>query len=239
MPGTASAKGEHHDSLPDPVSEIRAILASAVHELSQPLTVLTGTLELLQSSGSLPASAAQAVDEALLQVIRAMRITHLLLEYSGMENDDISAERISPRKLIEEMDQDLRALAETFGRAIAIEPGSGGEGQFPAVPLRRAILRLVDQALEASPPGGSVEITLSGDAARALIEIRDDGPAIPAESLRLWFDLSQRIPAIPGRGRSTLKLALVKRDVGALGGRLLASSAEGQGARISIDIPLA
>ncbi len=236
LPGTASAKGKQLHSLPDPAGEIRAVLASAVYDLSQPLTVLNGTLELLQAAGSLPAQAAQAVDDALLQAVRAMRITHLLLEYSEEESGDAHEEKTSLRRLLEEMNADLQALAEGSGCSVAVGFGGGGEAQFPAAPLRRAILRLAGQALEASPRGTCVEISLTGDAAQARIEIRDHGPALSPATLRRWFDLSHRLPSVPGRARSPLKLALLMRDVRAAGGRLLAADAEGQGVRFSIEL---
>jgi signal transduction histidine kinase len=237
LPGTASANDGPPQPAQDHAAEVRAVLAAAVHELSQPLTVLNGTLELLQSGRSLPEQAAEAVDAALLQAGRAMRITHLLLEYSEEENSGVSAEPTSLRKLVDEMSQDLLALAEAFGHTIALEISAGAVAPVPGAPMRRAILRLVEQALEASPPGERVELALTGDVSQARIDIRDHGPAIPEEARRRWFDESNRIRAVPGRTRSLLKMALLKRDVRAAGGRLLAPTAEGGGACFTVKIP--
>ena len=73
--------------------------------------------------------------------------------------------------------------------------------------LDRAVANLLDNAAKWSPPGGIVEVAVSG---RELV-VRDHGPGIAEDDLPHVFDRFYRSRAARGMPGSGLGLAIVKR----------------------------
>ena len=112
---------------------------------------------------------------------------------------------------------DLAVIAEEVARLVtpaAEEKGlvlrlvaERAEGRYDGPAIRRALLNLVRNAIDASPRGGTLEIETAPDAEWARIVVRDDGPGIaPGEDERLFE------PFVTGRAGGTgLGLAFVRR----------------------------
>lgn len=112
---------------------------------------------------------------------------------------------------------DLAVIAEEVARLVAPAAEEKGlvlrlvaeraEGNYDGPAIRRALLNLVRNAIDASPRGGTLEIETAPDAEWARIVVRDDGPGIaPGEEERLFE------PFVTGRAGGTgLGLAFVRR----------------------------
>ena len=99
--------------------------------------------------------------------------------------------------------------------------------------LRRAVLNLVLNALDAMPGGGRLDIIVCPTAAGIDIEVGDSGPGVPDELAPRLFE-----PFFTTKSSGTgLGLAIVERIAAAHGGRVgVASGADG-GAAFTISIP--
>jgi two-component system, OmpR family, sensor histidine kinase MprB len=89
---------------------------------------------------------------------------------------------------------------------------------------------LLDNARKWSPPGGAVDVELSG----GILSIRDHGPGFADEDLPHVFDRFYRAAAargMPGSGRG---LAIVRQAAEAHGGRVEAANAPDGGAVVRI-----
>lgn len=108
------------------------------------------------------------------------------------------------------------------------------EFRLPRDRIRQALLNLVLNSVEAlgdSP--GTVTISARNEDGRLVLEVADDGPGFPAAMLR-----HQVRPFATARERGTgLGLAMVKRAVEDLGGRLELGNREPHGARVRLTIP--
>jgi signal transduction histidine kinase len=80
-------------------------------------------------------------------------------------------------------------------------------------PLVHALFNLLDNACRETPPGGEVCVRVSGDRERAVVEISDRGPGLPAG----WEKSDGPAPSRSGHG---LGLLATRRFVEACGGRL-------------------
>lgn len=88
------------------------------------------------------------------------------------------------------------ALCETLagGRAAGAAPRLVCEASQPmpvagdAGELRTAVFELLLNALEATPPAGTVHVESRRDGARAILEVRDDGPGLPPGMAETAFD---------------------------------------------------
>ena len=118
------------------------------------------------------------------------------------------------------------ATARERGVTLTIAAGARLCAGFPPTELATIVGNLVDNALEALGPDreGTVTITLEDDGDRATIEVRDDGPGLPAGTPIFEPGVTTKPKGPIGRG---LGLALVKRAATKLGGTVEARSDDG------------
>ena len=99
--------------------------------------------------------------------------------------------------------------------------------------LRRAILNLVLNAIDAMPRGGALTVTSYDGRSGLELEIADDGPGLPEEHLSRAFD-----PFFTTKPSGTgLGLSIVHRIVEAHGGRITAMNCPEGGAAFTIELP--
>jgi signal transduction histidine kinase len=100
---------------------------------------------------------------------------------------------------------------------------------------------LFNNALEFTPPGGQVGLTVRLDGTWVCLEVSDSGPGIAPELLPFIFERFYR--ADPSRTRATggagLGLAIVKQLVEAQGGRVWVKSTPGTGSWFGFTLPVA
>ena len=100
-----------------------------------------------------------------------------------------------------------------------------GTVPFHASTLRRAILNLVQNALDAMPQGGTLTLKGEGTATQVQLQVRDTGSGIPAEQLPHIFEpLYTTTPEGTGLG-----LYLMQEIVAAHGWKVRVESVVGQG----------
>ena len=108
-----------------------------------------------------------------------------------------------------------------------------GQVAFHASMLRRVILNLIQNALEATPPGGTVTLAGHGTATQVQLHVRDTGGGMPAAQLRHIFEPFYTTKA----GWTGLGLSITQEIVTAHGGQLTVHSVAGQGTTFTITLP--
>jgi signal transduction histidine kinase len=99
--------------------------------------------------------------------------------------------------------------------------------------LRRALLNLVQNALDAMPGGGTLIVAGHSMATHVQIQVRDTGSGIPAKQLTQIFEpLYTTKPGGTGLG-----LYIVQQIVAAHGGQVTVESIEGQGTTFTLTLP--
>ncbi|MCI0359251.1 MAG: ATP-binding protein [Planctomycetaceae bacterium] len=99
--------------------------------------------------------------------------------------------------------------------------------------LRRALLNLVLNAVDAMPGGGLLTITVCPSAAGLEIEVGDSGPGIAADLIDRLFE-----PFVTTKSHGTgLGLAIVERIAKAHGGHVVAMNGAEGGAAFTLTIP--
>jgi two-component system OmpR family sensor kinase len=105
--------------------------------------------------------------------------------------------------------------------------------------LRQVLGNIVRNALVHTPPGTPVEVSLSIEDHRAVIEVADHGPGIRGDRPERIFERFHR--SDPGRSRdeggSGLGLSIAAAVVTAHGGRISIDRTEGGGATFRIELP--
>ncbi len=102
-------------------------------------------------------------------------------------------------------------------------------------------MNLVANAIQYTPQGGDVFLSLARIGEQARIIVRDTGPGIPAEDLPYIFERFYRAEKSRTRSRATgfgLGLSIAQWIVENHGGTIKVESKEGQGATFAIWLPI-
>lgn len=220
-------------------------VANAAHQLRTPLAGLQAHTQIaLAQSESGGAPAAPEAHRAELEhiyraTVRAARLANQLLALSRAEPGGYRPEslaRVNLRAVVED------AADEWVHRALEKEIDLGfelvdAEVAGDAMLLREALANLIHNALEYSPPGAHVTVKTLHREGRAVLEVEDDGPGIPAAERERVLERFYRAPGTPGTG-SGLGLSIVREIAQAHGASLgIGSGPDGRGCRVGLTFP--
>jgi two-component system sensor histidine kinase MprB len=100
--------------------------------------------------------------------------------------------------------------------------------------LTRAVGNLLDNAAKWSPPGGTVDVTLSGGE----LIVRDHGPGVDLEDIPHVFDRFYRSRSARAKPGSGLGLAIVRQVADDHGGSAAVENAPDGGAIFRLRLPV-
>jgi signal transduction histidine kinase len=215
---------------------IEQLSASIAHEIRNPITAAKS---LVQQMGEDPASR-ENVDYAkvaLDELDRVERSISHLLRFAREEEI-----RIADVRLADVLDSALETFRDRFERMGVVlerEVETPGVMRGDAEKLRRVIINLVGNALDALEDAGVEEPHLSVLAGENLagtevwVRVRDNGPGIDPETLHKIFS-----PFYTSKSSGTgLGLAISKKLVDAHGGSIEADSQPGVGTEFVLTFP--
>ncbi len=217
------------------------LLAQVAHELRQPLHAITAATGLLQTPNS-PESSRQ----------RAMAVLGRQTNQLGLLIDDLlDLSRLSRHELqLHTSRIDLCEIAEDSLNVISADVAARHidvSSSIPACPVhvtadptrvRQILSNLLSNAVKFTPQGGKVDLALEVGPSYVVMRVRDNGRGIPADRLRVIFDMFQK-----GDGGSTglgIGLAVVKGLAEMHGGSVEArSEGPGRGSEFVVTLPFA
>jgi signal transduction histidine kinase len=221
----------------------REFVADASHELRTPLTSILANLELLQhrlADASDGGEESEMVDSALSSSKRMRRLVSDLLLLARAD-----AGRAGTRSSCDLAEIAEAALAEVRpvadGHRIELAAGDPVVVEADPYELHRMILNLLENGVRHTPAGTEIDMEVSRRNGHAVVEVRDDGPGIPAGMESQIFSRFVRGsgPAdVSDNGGTGLGLAIVQAVASAHGGRVEAGSSPSGGARFTVELPL-
>lgn len=129
------------------------------------------------------------------------------------------------------------ADSNTFGNNLHIEQVVYGfiDPNF----MREIMDNIIGNAIKYTPEGGSVYVNVRGDGDRVLINVTDTGIGISADDIGHIFQKFYRVDNSDTRtiGGTGLGLYLVKQRTEAMGGKVWAESAFGEGSTFYVSLP--
>ena len=217
------------------------MLADIAHELRTPLTVIQGNLRAILDD----VYELDKVEVARLydQTRQLSRLVDDLHDLSQLEADQFSLKRSSQNMadIISDVASIYHPLAEDQGINLSLDIK---EGISPVLGdcsrITQCLNNLLNNALQYTPGGGEIQVSLEEQNEKAIIMVSDNGAGIDPEHLPHVFDRFYR--ADPDRSRQTggsgLGLAITQALVHAHGGEIRATSAgKDQGSEFIIILP--
>jgi signal transduction histidine kinase len=206
------------------VAAHRLLLANCSHELRTPLARIAVAVSLLGEQADARTRQSLKQDVAELDQL----IEEILL-----------ASRLDAQPTLDRHEPvDLLALAAEEAAHYDLETtGAPATVVGDRLLLRRLIRNLLENARRYAGDG-PIEISVHPTAGRAILEVTDHGPGIPASERERIFEPFYRLPETRENGRgSGLGLALVRQIARRHGGDAVCLAAEGGGSRFRIDLP--
>jgi signal transduction histidine kinase len=218
-----------------------------VHDLRNPLTVISNGLQLLEGV------AIQEADRKYADVVvdtmgrasqRMERLVDTLLDIARLEEGslELGLKPLDVRPLIEEAILEERHLAEAKGVTLEADlsaepPDVSADGEV----LQRVLINLLDNALKFTPAAGRVWVEVHPQAEAVRIDVVDTGPGIPVgERERVFEKFTQVRRQAEDRHGSGLGLTFCRMAVEAHGGRIWVEDGPGgTGSRFAFTVPRA
>ena len=218
-------------------------LAILSHELRTPLNVIVGEVWRLRNANLPPEQATRAWDALERNVRLQTRIIDDLLDVSRIASGKVQLEmhRVDVGALAAQVVEETRRL----GEGVRIELTRDGDSiaiNGDPTRLHQILTNVLTNAAKFTPSGGRIDVTISREADRARVEVRDTGIGIHPEFLPHVFDrFSQAdVSARRSYGGLGLGMSIVKQLVELHGGMIdVTSEGEGRGTIVTISFPAA
>lgn len=208
--------------------------AGLAHEIRNPLSSISGSVQLVRESEvdeedrrllGIVLDEVERLNElvtSMLQVGRPRSPVRSSRELGGLVRDVVEMAQAGPAK-------------GSRVRIAYTAPPSPVEAFIDGDQVRQVVWNLLKNALQASPPGGEVAVTVGERQGMATVEVRDQGPGVDEETrARLFETFYSSRPHGVGLG-----LALVKQIVEQHGGAVEVDSESGRGAVFRVRFPSA
>jgi signal transduction histidine kinase len=188
-------------------------VADASHQLRTPLTALRLRLENLDRD--VGSGGKTELAGAVTEVERLATLVDGLLALARADAGAAAAERVDVDALIGERVEAWSAFADEREIRLVARADGAPAVRAGADRVRQVLDNLVENAFEASPPGGTVTVVAQAAPPWVELRVRDEGPGLGPEERRRAFDRFWRAQTGEGSG---LGLAIVRRLVEADGG---------------------
>lgn len=212
------------------------LAAGVVHELNNPLTVVTMYTEMMLDEARLGGPLAAELDKLKAIADAAQRVQRFMRDLTSYARP--GADRREPVDLAELVEKAERlckpALKEADAKVVN-ELGPVGVVSGNRASLEQVLVNLITNAAESIHAGGTITVTTAVDGDAVRIEVKDTGrgmaPEVAARCLEPFFTTQ------PGGKGTGLGLPIAGAIVARHGGTLTFSSEPGKGSVFTIRLP--
>ena len=234
---------ERNVALEERSGVIRDLVYALSHDLRTPLSALGMTMRQADAGayGELPERYREILARSIIATDDVQRLAETLLLVARFESGDRRPKRdvLDLGAITQQIAGELEALAATRGVDLTVDAHietvrtRGDRGD-----VRRAITNLAANALEHTPAGGHVSITVEAAAGSAVVRIADDGFGVSDKARAHLFARFARGDDRRGGG-SGLGLYIVRRVAEESGGTVRYEPNVPQGSIFTLRLPAA
>jgi len=218
-------------------------LASMSHELRTPLNAVIGFSEVLldQLFGEL--------NERQLEYLRDIwtsgkHLLHLLsdiLDLSKVEAGKLELETVSfsVKEALDYSISMMRERATRHGLVLALDVAADvGVVESDELRFKQVVINLLSNAVKFTPDGGTITVDARTDARELIVTVTDTGIGVAPEDQERIFESFQQGPSLAAREGTGLGLALCRRIVALMGGRMWLDSEADVGSTFGFTVPI-
>jgi two-component system NtrC family sensor kinase len=214
------------------------LAAGVVHELNNPLTVVTMYTEMMldeaRLGGALGAEAEKlrAISDAAQRIQRFMRD---LTSYARPGSD--RREPVDLAELAEKAERLCKPALKEADATVVNDFRPAGRVAGHRASLEQVVVNLVTNAAESIRGGGTITVSVAGDGGEVVLEVRDTGcgmpPDVASQCMEPFFTTQ------PGGKGTGLGLPIAAGIVQRHGGRIALQSEPGKGTVFTVRLPAA
>ena len=223
-------------------AELQRFTADASHELRSPLTALRAVGEVALRDGNDPAMLREAIGSMLEEAERLTDLVDTLLTLARMDATKAGAtrEEVNVAAVLEEIRDQFEVLAAEKSQTLAVTSDHNVLAQTDRTLLRLALVNLVHNAIQHSPPSSKISLAAARRPSGVDISVRDSGDGIAPQNHEKIFEPFFRVDKARSRsegGGVGLGLAIAKRAIERNGGRIIVESDLNRGSVFRIELP--
>ncbi|WP_432408399.1 ATP-binding protein [Wukongibacter sp. M2B1] len=216
------------------MTSIGQLAAGVAHELRNPLGVIRNSTFILydeyDEKDELKTMTLKAIDNS---VNRASRIIENLLKFSRLTHD--GRESINLKKLITEVTNLYKKLLKEQSITLKISCQESIVIYTNIESLKHILMNLIQNAIDAMPRGGVLEICCISNVENVEIKVKDNGIGINDDMIERIFDPFYTTKPV-GKGTG-LGLYIAYSEVHKINGNIKVFSEKDKGTTFVIDIP--
>lgn len=228
----AHTLNETRKSIHERDRQLQMMLSGIAHEVRNPLGGMALFAGLLKEElGDHPAGR-KHLEKISTELDYLSRVVNDFLDFA--RERPLELEELDPRPEFEQVEHlSASELQQARVRLKAEVAPEVRQVRWDRERMRRVLLNLVRNAIQASEPGGEVALRLARDGERLLLQVCDNGCGIPVQKREQVFE-----PFYTSRQQGTgLGLALVKRIVEAHGGSISLTTQAEKGTTFTLRLP--
>jgi signal transduction histidine kinase len=214
----------------------RDFIARVSHDLRTPLTAIKGFIVNLQDTAPEEMQASLATMDQ--QTERLIRLVNDLLTLSRLQRGELhlQVDETDLRGVARSAVSLASEKAQRLGVTLILDPpGELDPVLGDADRLQQVAVNLLDNALRATPAGGTVRVQVAATGSELALTVTDDGRGLVAEEAERAFEPYYRGPD----GGAGLGLTIAREIVTAHGGRIWLSNRPEGGAEAGFALPFA
>jgi two-component system, NtrC family, sensor histidine kinase HydH len=203
--------------------------AAIVHDLKNPLITILGFTTRLEEGKGERDNALRTIRESALTM---QNIVQDVLDFSKPVHLELTKEDL--RDPVRRACESCKAKAQEEGVALAVELTQEAlPVEADAVHLERAIVNIINNAIDASDKGQNVIVRVTPEKQHLTISIRDSGAGMDSETLDNIF-----IPFFTKKSSGTgLGMPIAQKIIEGHKGRIFVSSRPAQGTEVKVVLP--
>ena len=217
----------------------RSLMSGVSHELRSPIARIR--LALTLARGADDTERQEMLDRIEQDAIQLDSMLERILTVARLESGQLkpTLEPFSLNDLLDDVLHDANFEAAATNATITYEGVENVRVNGDPGMLRSAIENVVRNAIFYSGEGGKIEVELAANETSAAVTVRDNGPGVPEEKLKLIFDPFYRVD--DSRGTTTggmgLGLAIADNAMRAHDGGIMAGNLQPHGLAVTLAMP--
>ena len=210
-------------------------VSNVSHEFKTPINAIEGYSMLLQNGDNLTPQQEEYVGKIVYNTHRLSTLVGSILLLSKLEHQQIQT-GLFPFRLDEQIRQSIVAMEDAWDKkGIELDADLERVSYLGNEHILHHVWdNLINNAIKFSPQGGLISLRLARKDGRIHFTVEDQGPGIPEESLKRIFDKFYQTDSSHKQEGNGLGLALAKRIVTTVDGRIWAENLPQGGCRFTV-----